>query len=150
MDIIRSFNELTFLPNSYFAYDAADDVINYNPEELASQQGQLSLVHEISHALLNHFHYSYDIELLLMEIDAWSKTRELCQQFDLIIDEDYISDCIESYDSWLTARSTCPKCNNFCLQKGPTRFSCFLCGCEWKVNDRKDCRVIRTIIASRS
>lgn len=146
MDIIRSFDELTFLPSGYFAYDAASEVINYNPDDLQEHLGRLSLVHEISHALLNHFNYSYDIELLLMEIDAWAKTRELCNKLGLAVDEDYISDCIESYDSWLTARSTCPKCNNFCMQKAPNRFRCFLCGCEWKVNDRKDCRVIRKII----
>ena len=146
LDIIRSFDELTFLPSGYFAYDAATDVINYDPECIDDEAGQLSLVHEVSHALLSHFHYSYDIELLFMEINAWTKTRELCAQLGIAIDEDYINDCIESYDSWLTARSTCPKCGNFCLQKGPNQFSCFLCGCGWKVNDRKDRRVVRTII----
>ncbi len=146
MDIIRSFDELTFLPSGYFAYDAASETINYDPDELNQALGRLSLVHEISHAVLNHFNYSYDIELLLMEIEAWYKTRELCEKIGLEVNEDYITDCIESYDTWLTARSTCPKCSNFCFQEAPNQFRCFLCGCQWKVNDRKDCRVVRTIV----
>lgn len=145
MEIIASEPDLLFVPNGYFAYDAALELINYDPSALNTNEGKLSLVHEIAHARLGHFHYGSDFELLLMEIDAWCLTRKLAKQYKLTLDKHFIDHCIETYDNWLSARSTCPSCQTFCLEDSPHQFHCFSCGTDWRVNQRKDRRTIRKV-----
>ncbi len=140
------FPQLEFVESSYFAYDAAEDQIHYDSSRLDSMLGRLSLLHEISHCLLGHFHYSFDMELLMMEVAAWDKTRQLASELALPADEHYIADCIESYDAWVTKRATCPVCNNFCLQQTETEFRCFQCAARWRVSNRPDARVMRRLI----
>ena len=97
MEIISAYPKQKFLPAGYFAYDASDDVINYDPVMLESTDGKLALLHEISHATLGHFHYRFDFELFAMEMDAWNLTRKLAHKHSLKLNESYISDCMESY-----------------------------------------------------
>ncbi|MDP4038766.1 MAG: hypothetical protein Q8P54_02290 [bacterium] len=146
MDIINYFDALKFLASDHFAYSASEDIVNYDPEKLESDLGRLNLLHEISHCLLGHIDYDYDLELLIMEVKAWNKTRELAPIFKIKIDEDYITTCIESYDLWVSSRATCPECDNFNLQQKLNEFRCFNCQTRWRVNKRKDKRVTRTII----
>ena len=146
MEILAHFPQLNFVQSSYFAYDAADDLIYYDDSRLGSDLGRLSLLHEISHCLLGHFHYTFDIELLMMEVAAWDKTRALASELSLKADENYIADCIESYDAWLTKRATCPVCKNFCTQSTETEFRCFGCQARWRVSNRTDAKVVRRLI----
>jgi hypothetical protein len=119
--------------------------IHYDTKRIQHPNGKVALLHEIGHARLNHRFYKYDMELLRMEMDAWDIARGLAPQFGLEIDEEHIAQAIASYDEWLSKRATCPDCDNFCLQKDRSKFSCFACGSTWKVNERKDRRVKRTI-----
>lgn len=151
MDIMRHYNELKFEPIDYFAFSASEDVVYYDHVELASDsnEARLALLHEISHALLGHFTYSSDFELMIMEAEAWHKTKQLCDSFGVQLDEAYIEDCIHSYDHWLTTRSTCPNCKNFCLSsKQPDTYRCFVCGCKWQTTSDRFSRVEQSIIAS--
>lgn len=145
MEIIKYFSDIEFVPSGFFAYSASEDLINYDPECIEDDLGKLDLLHEISHYLLGHIDYDYDIELLLMEVAAWDKTKELTKKFDVIIDQDYVDECIDTYDKWLNARSTCPECDNFSLQLSEGIYKCFICKTVWKVNKRKDKRTIRQI-----
>lgn len=135
MDIMTSFNRHQFVDSGYFAYDASEDVIHYDGSELGSNQGRLSLLHEISHAELGHFSFINDFELLIMEAQAWHLTKQLSSDFAVEVDDAYIQACIDTYDHWLSKRSCCPDCKNFCL---PTKnrhvFTCFLCGCRWEAS----------------
>ena len=63
MEIIAAYPEQRFLPAGYFAYDASEDIVNYDPGLLRRNSGKLALLHEISHAILGHFHYRFDFEL---------------------------------------------------------------------------------------
>lgn len=119
--------------------------IFYNPKRLKSNEGKIGLLHEVGHGLLEHRVYKYDMELLKMEMEAWDIVRELAPHYNYVADEAHIARCIESYDHWLSKRATCPDCSNFSLQKDRMNFGCFECGSEWKVNDRKDRRVMRTV-----
>jgi len=143
VEIIQYFDTLTYLPATYFAYDAAADVINYDDGRLEDANGRLCLLHETAHALLGHVSFEADIELFVMELRAWQKTRELAALFDVAIDQVFVTDCLASYEQWLTARATCPDCANFCLNKTMSTFACWRCGCQWRVNDRRDCAVRR-------
>lgn len=143
MDIITHFADLTYLPAGYFAYDSANDIINYDESRIDSSTGKLCLLHETAHAQLGHLAYQTDMELYVMEINAWQLTRQLASSFNLPVSNDYIAECLETYEYWLEARSSCPDCGNFCLNKTNSTFHCFVCGCNWRVNRRMDCAVRR-------
>jgi hypothetical protein len=119
--------------------------IYYNSRKISSMSGKIGLLHEIGHGILAHRVYKYDMELLRMEMDAWDFVRQLAPKYKLDVDEEHIARCIASYDRWLSKRATCPDCNNFSLQKDRSSFGCFYCGSRWRVNERKDRRVMRTI-----
>lgn len=148
MDIVKHYSELSFEPTDYFAFSASEDKIFFDHVELStdSNESRLALLHEVSHALLGHFTYASDFELLIMEAQAWHKTKELCERFEVAVDTAYIQDCIDSYDHWLTARSTCPTCHNLCLSNGqPDSYKCFVCGCKWQASSDRFSRVSLTI-----
>lgn len=146
MEIIAHFPQLSFVDSSYFAYDASEDQIYYDGKRLPTSIGKLSLLHEISHCLLGHFHYNSDIELLMMELAAWDKTRQLAAKHGVDASESYIRSCVTTYDNWLTKRATCPVCQNFCLQHDEAEFRCFVCSAKWRVSKRTDTRVVRRLI----
>ena len=146
MEIIASYDKYRFLPAGFFSYDASEDIINYDPRRLRSPAGKISLLHEISHCELGHFNYRYDMELLMMEIDAWNYTKTLAKKHDVYIDDGYIEQCIESYDTWVTKRATCPKCDNFCLEESENIYSCYVCSTRWKVSSEPQKQVSRKVI----
>ncbi len=119
--------------------------IYYNSRRMNNNIGKLGLLHEIGHGILSHRVYKYDMELLTMEMEAWDIARQLAPKYNVDVDEQHIARAIASYDHWLSKRATCPDCTNFSLQKDRSTFGCFACGSQWKVNDRKDRRVKRTI-----
>ena len=147
MDIIGHYNNLVFEPVGHFAFSSSDDVIYYDHVQLKREtnEARLALLHEVSHALLGHFTYASDFELLVMEAEAWHKTMQLCDDFGVRVDQAYIEDCISTYDAWLTARSTCPACQNLCLSsKQPDIYTCFACGAKWLASSDRFNRVEQT------
>ena len=147
MELISAFNQYRFLPAGYFSYDAADDIINYDPIRLKHPTGKVSLLHEISHCELGHFYYRYDMELLMMEIAAWHHTKKLANEHCIELDAAYVQECIESYDNWVSKRGCCPECDNFCLESHENQFSCFVCGTRWSVSSQPQKRIQRRKIA---
>lgn len=135
-------------PGKRFAYNSATKIITYNPKELATPTGALALLHEIGHAKLRHHSYKYDLELLRMEQDAWDLAKNEAGKLNLIVDEDHIEECLRSYRKWASKRATCPKCKTYGLQKNNTQFSCLKCDARWRVNNKKDKRVMRKLINS--
>jgi hypothetical protein len=146
MEIIAAYPEQKFLPAGYFAYDASEDIVNYDPAGIKTNSGKLALLHEVSHALLGHFHYRFDFELFAMEMDAWNMTRELAHKHNLNINEEYINACMDSYDEWLTKRGTCPKCNEFNVQSKPNEFKCYRCLTRWRVSEDIQSSIRRMVI----
>ena len=145
LDIISHYSQFDYLPGNRFAYDARLDIINYVADELKNNAGRLALLHETSHALLGHFHFSTDIELFFMEVAAWHKTAELAPKFKVALNKRYIKNCLNSYDQWLTERATCPYCQNFCLPQSAHHYRCFGCETEWDVTTDRDEVVSQTI-----
>ena len=146
MEIIAAYSQHTFLPAAHFSYDAADEVINYFPQALKTNSGKIALLHEISHCELGHFHYVSDLQLYAMEIDAWLLTRKLAKKFNIPVEEDYIDECIESYNQWIEKRGTCPRCSTFCAQKTEVEFECYNCLTCWRVSADPQVRTQRRII----
>lgn len=103
------------------------------------------LLHEISHAILNHKNYTRDIELLSKERDAWNfANTNLALKYGIQIDKDFIEDHIDTYRNWLHYKSSCPNCGLNGFEKNKGQYICPACGRKWKVNEARNCNIKRT------
>jgi hypothetical protein len=128
---------------SSFYWSPKKRVIYMNSPRLDTDEGRWALVHEVSHALLDHRSYQTDADLLMLEVAAWEKARELCPDLALEIDEEHIQECLNTYRDWLYARSTCPTCMLNSLQIDETAYQCLNCSTRWSVSGARFCRPYR-------
>lgn len=141
-ELTVSFPDLNFAQGSRCRWSPADKTITYTTEG-SDEEAVWALFHELAHADLNHISYEVDVELLLMEVAAWQKAKELAENHGYTIDEDHIQDCLDTYRDWLDQRSTCPTCGNNSLQHGPEEYRCFNCQTVWRVSASRFCRPYR-------
>ncbi|HSX44508.1 MAG TPA: hypothetical protein VLF39_00135 [Candidatus Saccharimonadales bacterium] len=132
-----------FIVGDNFLWSPANRTITYNKQSSGDKLATWSLLHETGHATLGHQNYESDIDLLLMEVAAWEKAKELAQNLNLKIDEDHIQDCLDTYRDWLHQRSTCPRCGLVSLQTSSFSYQCPNCSCTWKVTSSRFCRPYR-------
>lgn len=125
--------ELHFSPGPAFMWSPREKTVFYESVRLKTPTGLWSMLHEIGHATANHQEFKDDLDLLKIEVEAWSEARRIAEKHDITIDEDHIEDCLDSYRDWLKARSTCPDCRMVCLQQHEGMYQCFNCGCAWSV-----------------
>ena len=107
-----------------------------------------SLLHELAHAFLTHTSYTSDFELLKLEVKAWEEAKTLGQKYGVVIDEEHIQDCLDTYRDWLHKRSTCPTCSLRSAQKDEHTYLCFNCGTNWKVSSARFARAYRRTATS--
>lgn len=141
--LVSDFPELTFAPSRTFFWSPKDRIIHYQSDTKNNLVSNWSLLHELSHALLDHQTYMSDFELLQMELDAWLKAEKLAQHYGYEIDQDHIQDCIDTYRDWLYQRSTCPTCTSCSTETSHRTYTCLNCGTEWKVSASRLCRPYR-------
>ena len=139
-------SRLTLKKGEIFGWDYTACVISYNPH---AKHWQAYLLHEASHALLEHRSYSRDIELLAMERAAWDKAAIIATSYDVIIDDDTIEDALDTYRNWLHSRSRCPACQAAGIQDSPQAYLCISCQHRWRVNDARSCALRRYSIKKR-
>ena len=138
------FPGLRFTAGQQFSWSPETNEIFYKADS-RGQEAAWSLLHESGHALLKHTSYKADFELLRLEIAAWEKAKELAHDLSIIIDEDHIEDCLDTYRDWLHKRSICPNCTTKCLQQGDfVHYRCFNCHAVWRVTDSRFCRAYRS------
>lgn len=133
----------SFVPGKSFFWSARNKEIQYNKDQLLTNAGAWSLLHELGHALCNHQSYNSDVELLILERDAWERAREIAKQYNVSIDENHIEDCMDTYRDWLYQRSSCPRCTVHSIQKSSTTYHCYNCGQTWTVSVSRFCRPYR-------
>jgi len=144
------FPQLKFTPGEQFCWSPETQEIFYN-ESARGEQALWSLLHETGHALLGHTSYRADLELLRLEIEAWERAKQLAETLEMVIDEDHIQDCLDTYRDWLHKRSICPACNTKSIQQGDfVHYRCFNCHTVWKVNADRFRRAYRTSITAGS
>jgi len=90
-------------------------------------QYELSVLHELGHALLEHKFYTTDPERLRMEREAWERARELCPHYGVEYDEEYVEQELDTYRDWLHRKSGCPKCGLTRYQTRDGRYHCPSC-----------------------
>jgi hypothetical protein len=137
----QDYPELTFESADEFWWSGAKQTVFYDPK--AADATAYSL-HELSHALLRHEGYERDIELIKLERDAWAYAKNtLAPQYDIEIDDDLIQDNLDTYRTWLHARSMCPDCEATGLQMKHQQYRCLACGHTWRVNEARLCALRR-------
>jgi hypothetical protein len=135
--------DVNFVSGDNFLWSPASRTITYHKSPIEDKIATWSLLHETGHATLGHESYDSDIDLLLMEVAAWEKAKQLAKQLDISIDDDHIQDCLDTYRDWLYQRSTCPRCGLVSLQTSSSEYECLNCDCVWKVSSSRFCRPYR-------
>lgn len=135
--------QIRFIPGNSFFWSAKTNEVQYIKDYLSSSDGTWSLLHELGHALCNHHTYSSDVELLILERDAWEKAREIAMGYNLTVDENHVEDCMDTYREWLHQRSRCPRCSVNSIQKNISTYHCYNCGQIWTVTVSRFCRPYR-------
>lgn len=98
----------------------------------------IGLLHELGHALCNHFEFSQDIELIHAERDAWDKAIELGERYEINIDKKRVESALDWYRDWLHNRSLCPKCSQNGVQdQDNLDYFCINCDTKWQANDAR-------------
>ncbi len=140
--LTADYPSLQFEPGQKFCWSPKENTIMFKADK-NDAVADWSLLHELSHALLEHRAYETDFELLLLEVAAWDKAKELALGYGVTIDEEHIQDCIDTYRDWLYQRSTCPKCSCTSLQQNTVTYKCFNCKASWTVTASRFCRPYR-------
>ncbi len=138
-----------FAPADTFYWSPKQKTVFYNPTKTATA-AKWALLHELSHALLNHNAYQTDFELLRLEVAAWQKAKDVASTYDIDIDEDHVQDCLDTYRNWLYARSTCPVCTQTGIQVNKQTYQCINCPNQWRVSSSRFCRPYRTLTTKKT
>lgn len=136
------FPQFNFKAGKQDFWSPSAKTITYNPNRTLVELKH-GLLHELSHALLQHRNYSSDFRLLKMESEAWYKAAELGKKYGLRISDEHIQNCLDTYRDWLHQRSRCPDCGLHVLQSSPTAYKCFNCGAQWSVTSSRFRRTYR-------
>lgn len=102
-----------------------------------------SVLHELSHGQLGHAYFYSDFELLKLEMLAWHNAAKLGKKYGILIDQEHIERCLDTYRDWLHRRSTCPTCGLRCLQKNENTYQCSNCDTSWTVTSARFSRPYR-------
>ncbi len=135
-----TFPEISFVEAEQFSWSPSNKTVFYNRSHANATH---LLLHELSHALLEHREYRRDIELIAMETAAWDKAKELAEEYNVRLHENVIQDHLDTYREWLHARSTCPQCSANGYQTEHALYDCPACSHRWKVNEARICALRR-------
>jgi hypothetical protein len=143
-NLSKQYPGFTFVPSNIFCWSPKSKSINYISQQLDKKSGTYTLLHELSHALLNHQSYRSDLELIQLEADAWNLATKLGKNYGINVSQNHVQNCLDTYRDWLHQRSTCPKCQTVSAQKNALIYKCFNCSQEWTVTNRF-CRPYRKL-----
>ena len=138
-----AFPHIQFVSGEAFFWSPATTSVTYKQAGQEESHHAWALLHETAHALLNHQNYEHDVDLLLLEVAAWQKAKELGVSFGVEIDEEHVQDCLDTYRDWLHQRSTCPRCSTVSLQISAQAYRCHNCAADWQVSASRFCRPYR-------
>ena len=131
-----------FQEGDEYRWSPSDHTVYYIDQD----KGYDFLLHELSHAILEHVDYRRDIELLAMERAAWDSALALAPKYSVSINDELVETTLDSYRDWLHARSTCPNCEAIGVQIKKEIYSCLACRHEWHVNEARVCGLRRTTL----
>jgi hypothetical protein len=138
----KDFPEFSFEPGKQDHWSPKTNTITYK-ESVPLKDFQYGVLHEVAHARLGHYNDNNDFELLKLESQAWELAAKTGKKYGVIISNEHIQDCLDTYRDWLHARSRCPTCGMHVLQKDPLHYHCFNCHTEWQVTSGRFVRPYR-------
>ena len=141
----QDYSDFTFKPGREENWSARTNTITFNLDQ-SDQQFYFGVLHELAHALLAHSNYHGDFELIKLESQAWELAADIGKRYKIIIDEDHIQNCLDTYRDWLHRRSTCPTCGVHVLQRDSSTYQCFNCQGIWSVSSGRFVRPYRKTI----
>lgn len=145
--LVKDYPEYSFAKGAEFWWSATQKTIFYDPHATHSRE---YILHELSHALLNHTGYLHDIELVKLERDAWNYADStLSVKYGITIDEDVVQDNLDTYRDWLHSRSTCPECETTGIEVRTHRYKCIACKHTWHVNEARLCALRRYLLQTK-
>ena len=136
---------IKFVLGDSFYWSPKDHSVTYSLSSTQSTIARWSLLHEVSHGILNHTSYHSDFELMELEVEAWSHAQKIAKHYGIKIDPEHIQDCLDTYRDWLHRRSTCPACGVVSVQKDSRTYQCFNCKTTWHVSSSRFCRPYRRL-----
>lgn len=132
---------ISFATSDDFKWSARGATIFYDPK---ASEAEAFCLHELSHAVLEHYGYKRDIELLQHERDAWKYAQEvLAVHYSTSVNDNTIQTSLDTYRDWLHARSTCPSCKATGVQVAIREYKCVACSHAWRVNEARMCALKR-------
>lgn len=137
---------IEFLEGDSFFWSPSDRSVTYTNISTQPEIAAWSLLHEVSHGILEHTGYDSDFQLVQLEAEAWSHARKLGRRYGLEIDPEHIQDCLDTYRDWLHRRSSCPACGMVSTQQDPKTYKCFNCKSSWHVSNSRFCRPYRRVM----
>ena len=142
--LTTAYPTLSFKPGQQFCWSPETQEIFYKTDS-AGDAAIWSLLHETGHALLGHSSYQADFQLVKLEVAAWGKAKVVATGLGVVISENHIQDCLDTYRDWLYKRSICPGCSTKCLQQNDyMHYRCFNCHTTWRVTPSRFCRAYRS------
>lgn len=143
LQLKNDYPQITFLSGDSFLWSPKEKSVTYKDTSEESESPVWSLLHEVSHGILDHQDYDSDFELIKLETEAWQHAIKLGKSYNIDIDHEYVQDCLDTYRDWLHQRSTCPNCQNISTQQKSNNYRCFNCGSTWAVSKSRFCRPYR-------
>jgi len=140
--IATDYPDFCFKPGKEEHWSPKTKTITYNPDE-PEQKLQYGLLHELAHAVLGHKNYQNDFELLKLEAEAWQLATKLGKKYKVVIKDEHVQNCLDTYRDWLHSRSTCPAFGMHVLQKDAENYHCFNCQAVWHVSSGRFVRSYR-------
>ncbi|HSD56029.1 MAG TPA: ImmA/IrrE family metallo-endopeptidase [Candidatus Saccharimonadales bacterium] len=137
----KQYPSLEFAVGSLASWSPQKKQVTY--EESDDPRSSWSLLHELGHALAGHEDYQSDVSLLQKETEAWERAILLAKEYGILIDDDHVQACLDTYRDWLHKRSTCPDCSSHGLQQSKTLYHCVNCQSTWMVTSARFCRPYR-------
>lgn len=141
-NVINDHPQFRFQLSDDFYWSSSNNTIYYTTE---GEHCPELLLHELSHAILKHCSFSFDIELIAIERQAWDYAKKLALSYKVEISDNFIQDQLDTYRDWIHDRSTCPKCKANGLQNTKSSYQCIACKSEWTVNDARERQLKRYI-----
>ena len=141
IDVYKS--TFNFKLNDSYRWNPETRTINYAKRSVSEPKDASAFLHELSHGILEHQDFEYDVDLLRMEMQAWELAARLAAEHCIEFHKDYSQACLESYRVWIAERSTCPECDQTTLESAPQSHYCFNCSTSWKVSKQQMCQIQR-------
>jgi hypothetical protein len=141
----HDYPNIRFVHDEGFMWQSHSRTIFY---DIQADNALWSLIHEVGHAIHNHETFHSDADLIQMELQAWEEAKILAHKYDLVLDPEYVEECLDSYREWQHKRSTCPTCTQHGVEIESRLYHCINCQHRWSVGNNRLCRVYRKDLSS--